>query len=254
MGATPAADVFQRVVTEPAYRVVSAAIERAIIGGALPAGAALPTEHALSLRFGVHRSTVREAIRQVEQEGLLQRREGRRLFVCLPGVQDLAPRATRLLLLQKTTFQELWELAVSLEPLAARLAAQRADTRDLDLLAANLEASRADADDTTLVRLDVEFHALVGHASHNHALVLAREPAELLYNPTLLRIFERLPQAKARNVAAHEHILAALHRRDGDAAAEWTRKHMVDFQRGFALAGLDMSTPIAEPTTPETRK
>ena len=247
MGVPPAAEVFQRVVNEPAYRAVSAAIERAIVGGALPPGAPLPTEHALSERFGVHRSTVREAIRQVEQEGLLQRREGRRLFVCMPGVHDLAPRATRLLLLQQTTFQELWELAVSLEPLAARLAAARADATDMALLASNLEATRAESDDATLVRLDVEFHALVGQASHNHALVLAREPVGLLYNPTLLRIFERLPQAKDRNLAAHAHIVAALQRRDGDAAAEWTRKHMVDFQRGFALAGLDMSTPIARP-------
>mgnify|MGYP002149300133 CR=1 FL=1 len=36
-----------------------------------------------------------------------------------------------------------------------------------------------------------------------------------------------------------------LKARDADAAAEWTRKHMVDFQRGFAMAGLSMRTPIA---------
>ena len=99
-----------------------------------------------------------------------------------------------------------------------------------------------------LVDLDLEFHALVGRASHNHALMLAREPVGLLYNPTLLQIFAHLPQAGARNLDAHAHTLAALRRRDAEDAAEWTRKHMVDFQRGFALAGLDMSTPIAEPT------
>jgi DNA-binding transcriptional regulator YhcF (GntR family) len=125
LGATPAANVFHRIVTEPAYKAVSAAIERAIVNGSLAPGEALPTELELCERFGVHRSTVREAIRQVEQEGLLQRGEGRRLFVCLPGVDDLVPRATRLLMLRQTTFQELWELADTLEPLAARLAARR---------------------------------------------------------------------------------------------------------------------------------
>ena len=94
----------------------------------------------------------------------------------------------------------------------------------------------------------MEFHALVGRASHNRALMLAREPVGLLYNPTLLQIFQRLPQAVQRNTVAHQHTLAALHAGDADAAAEWTRKHMVDFQRGFALAGLDMSTPIAQPS------
>lgn len=248
MDAHTGAGVFQRVVVEPAYKAVSAAIERAIVDGALPPGAALPTEQELAERFGVHRSTVREAIRQVEQEGLLQRREGRRLFVCLPGVHDLAPRATRLLLLHQTTFQELWDVALTLEPLAARLAALHASDDELALLSANVAATEAETRLPQLVALDMEFHALVGSASHNRALMLAREPVGLLYNPTLLQIFQRLPQASARNLAAHHHTLAALRARDAEAAAEWTRKHMVDFQRGFALAGLDMSTPIAQPT------
>ena len=252
MDAHGGASVFQRVAVEPAYKAVSAAIERAILDGALPPGAALPTEQVLAERFGVHRGTVREAIRQVEQEGLLQRREGRRLFVCLPGVHDLAPRATRLLLLHQTTFQELWHVALTLEPLAARLAAQHATDTDLALLDANLAASQRATALPALVVLDSEFHALVGHASHNPALMLAREPVGLLYNPTLLQIFQRLPQANARNLQAHAETLATLRRRDADGAAEWTRKHMVDFQRGFALAGLDMNTPIAQPTLTPT--
>ena len=247
MQAQSGAEVFQRVVVEPAYKTVSAAIERAILDGALRPGTALPTEQELSERFGVHRSTVREAIRQVEQEGLLQRREGRRLFVCLPGVHDLAPRATRLLLLHQTTFQELWDVALALEPLAARLAALHATADDLAQLQGNLDASAAEPRPHALVALDMEFHALVGRASHNRALMLAREPVGLLYNPTLLQIFAHLPQARARNLAAHGHPLDALRRRDADAAAEWTRKHMVDFQRGFAMAGLSMGTPLVQP-------
>lgn len=240
-------EVFQRVVVEPAYKAVSAALQRSILDGDLTPGMALPTEQELAGRFGVHRSTVREAIRQVEQEGLLKRMEGRRLFVSMPGVHDLAPRATRLLLLQQTTFQALWEIAVVLEPLAARLAATRGTAEDFDLLECNVAATAQQTDKAALVALDVEFHALVGRASHNPALTLAREPVSLLYNPTLLQIFNCLPQAMQRNIAAHRTIVAALRARDAEAAAEATRKHMVDFQRGFALAGLDMSTPIALP-------
>lgn len=247
MGVPAEASVFRKVVIEPAYKAVSVAIEKAILDGALPPGTALPTEQELSERFGVHRSTVREAIRQVEQEGLLQRREGRRLFVCLPGVQDLAPRATRLLLLHQATFQELWDVALTLEPLAAKLAARQRTDDDLALLEANLAASRRETSVEKQVALDMEFHALVGRASHNHALMLAREPVGLLYNPTLQEIFKRLPQANERNIAAHAHTLKALRLRDASGSAEWTRKHMVDFQRGFAMAGLDMSKPIAQP-------
>ena len=247
MGALAPAEVFQRLVVAPAYKAVSLAIERAILDGSLLPGAALPTEQALAEQFGVHRSTVREAIRQVQQEGLLQRRQGRRLFVCLPGVHELAPRATRLLLLHQTTFQALWDVALALEPLAARLAAVHATEADLALLDANHAATLAETNHPALVALDMEFHALVGRASHNHALMLAREPVGLLYNPTLLQIYARLPQASERNLQAHRATLDALHRRDADAASEWTRKHMVDFQRGFVLCGLDMSARIAQP-------
>ncbi len=161
MGALAPAEVFQRLVVAPAYQAVSLAIERAILDGSLLPGAALPTEQALAEQFGVHRSTVREAIRQVQQEGLLQRRQGRRLFVCLPGVHELAPRATRLLLLHQTTFQALWDVALALEPLAARLAAMHATEADLALLEANHAATLAEAGHPALVALDMEFHALV---------------------------------------------------------------------------------------------
>ena len=249
------ASMFSRLQLAPAYKQVSAEIERSILSGHLRPGMPLPTEQSLAERFGVHRSTVREAIRQVEQEGLVQRREGRRLFVALPGLYDLAPRTARLLMLQQTTFAELWQVAVTLEPLASQLAAEHAEPADLEELARNTELTAALqaegtntlAQDQRLVELDVEFHALVGRASRNRPLMLAREPISLLYNPTLQQIHQRLPQSKARNLAAHRGILDALQRRDGAAAAEWTRKHMVDFKKGFEMTGLDMAAPIAPP-------
>ncbi len=246
--------MFNRLRIEPAYKAVSAEIERSILSGQIQPGMPMPTEQSLAEQFGVHRSTVREAIRQIEQEGLLQRREGRRLFVTLPGLYDLAPRATRLLLLQQTTFQELWEVAITLEPLAAGLAAVQATAEDIEALEANtaltaeLQARGATSmeENIRLVELDVEFHALVGRASHNRALMLAREPISLLYNPTLLQIHLHLPQSKARNLAAHRAILDALRCKDVRSASEWTRKHMVDFQKGFEMTGLDMRTPITK--------
>jgi GntR family transcriptional repressor for pyruvate dehydrogenase complex len=246
--------MFSRLQLSPAYKQVSSEIERSIVSGQLQPGMPLPTEQSLAERFGVHRSTVREAIRQIEQEGLVQRREGRRLFVTLPGLYDLAPRAARMLLLQQTTFEELWQVAVTLEPLAAQLAATQATRDDLDELAHNTErtaALQAQAGDSPahnqqLVELDIEFHALVGRATHNRALMLAREPISLLYNPTLLQIHDRLPQSRARNLAAHRAIVQALEQHDAATAAEWTRKHMVDFRRGFEMTGLDMQAPIAK--------
>jgi DNA-binding FadR family transcriptional regulator len=253
VSAVPQAEqVFRRMRIAPAYKAVSAEIERIIVSGELEPGSPLPTEQELAQKFGVNRSTLREAIRQVEQEGLVERREGRRLFVALPGLTDFAPRAIRSLVLQQATFHELWEVAVVLEPLATRLAAQAARAEDLDALDSNLarmealaSASPSDASNAALIELDVEFHAVVARASRNRALMLAREPVSLLYSTTLSKMQVALPRMQARNCAAHREILQALRGRDPDGAELWMRKHIIDFQRGFVLAQLDMHVPIS---------
>jgi DNA-binding FadR family transcriptional regulator len=114
---------FERVKVTPAYKAVSGAVEQRIVRGDLKPGTLMPTEQNLALQFGVNRSTVREAIRQLEQEGLIARDGSKRLYVSMPGVYDASPRAARsLLLLHQATFEELWQVAMVLEPLAATAA------------------------------------------------------------------------------------------------------------------------------------
>lgn len=229
----------------PAYKAVSAAIERRILDGGLRPGDPLPPEQQLAEQFRVNRSTVREAVRQLEQEGLVVRGAGRRLLVALPGVHDLAPRTTRALVLEQVTFDELWQVAMVLEPQAARMAARNRDGGDIARLEANVAAMAAAVKGgASYTELDVDFHAGIALASHNRVLILAREPVSLLFRPTLDRIRRVLPQADRRNLEAHRKILAAVVKQDADAAETWTRKHFVDFQRGFLMAGLDPDQPL----------
>ncbi len=230
--------IFRPLRHAPAYRALSAQIERMILSGQLKPGHALPTETALAERFGVNRSTVREAIRLLEQEGLVSRTTGRRLQVAMPGLFDLAPRATRALLLQHVTFLELWEVAIVVEPLAARLAAGTRSDEDLVALEENIETTaHAVARKLPTAELDVAFHAMVARASGNRMLMLAREPVSLLYAPILGRVEASLPQAAMRNLEAHRHIRDALQAGDADEAERWMRRHLADFRRGFELAG-----------------
>jgi GntR family transcriptional repressor for pyruvate dehydrogenase complex len=60
----------------PAYRSVARSISERILNGALPVGSALPSESALAQSLGINRSTVREAIRALEESGMLRRRPG----------------------------------------------------------------------------------------------------------------------------------------------------------------------------------
>jgi DNA-binding FadR family transcriptional regulator len=253
---------FSPLKREPAYKAVASVMEQYIISGELRPGTALPPEQELAAQFGVNRSTIREAIRQLEQEGLLVRQSGRHLYAVLPGIHDLAPRAVRALILHHVTFQELWEVAVVVEPLAASIAALNADEDDLREMEENLRAEAGALTQSSTIEdmrrhseRDVAFHSIIARASKNRALMLAREPFSLLYSPALTLLQGELPQAAARNLRAHEHAVGAIKARNAAQAHEWTRKHLEDFRRGFLLAKLPMdapvdSLPVATPTMP----
>ena len=241
---------FRSLSRQPAYKAVSSVMEQHILSGELKPGTPLPSEQDLATQFGVNRSTIRESIRVLEQEGLLERHQGRRLFVVLPGLFDLAPRAVRSLILHQVTFEELWEVAIVVEPEAARLAAQRADGADLreidDNLTATAQTVGGKPDALRIQRhweLDAAFHALIARASKNRSLMMSRESFSLLYRPLATLLQQSLPQSAARNLHAHRQIAAALRGRDEQRAHEWTRKHLVDFRKGFVQAGLPMDAP-----------
>lgn len=228
----------------PAYRQVSDQLRQRIVGGEWRAGDALPIEADLSAQFAVHRSTVREALRQLEQEGLVQR-NGKKLLVTLPQPGDLAQAAQRALRQQQVTFREVWEVASTLEPLCARLAAERITSAQLQRLQDNLAQTQALVDaGQSPVQVTIEFQAIVAEAAHNQALLLARAPMSLLMLAGYAAIAPRLPQSGARLLDAHRHVLESLRQQDAESAVAWTRKHLADHRRGFEFAGLDMDAPV----------
>lgn len=233
----------------PAYRVVCENLRQRIVGGEIAAGDALPIEADLSANYGVHRSTIREALRQLEQEGLLQR-TGKKLVVTVPQPQDLSRSAQRALSLQQVTFREIWEVASTLEPLCARLAAERITATQLEALQRNLKHTETLVQQgLSPVQATIEFQTLVSEAAHNQALLLARAPVSLLMFAGYSAIAPRLPQSGQRLLEAHWHVFDSLRQQDAESAVAWTRKHLADHRRGFEFAGLDMDAPVPIPKT-----
>lgn len=237
-----------------AYEQVSAQLEAQILEGRLQPGEQLPGEVELAAQFGVNRSTVREGIRRLESEGLVRRASPRKLVVSTPKARELASRNTRALRMLEVTFDQLWRVAVEIEPLAAELAARNATDEDIEKLQAN-QARMARAtearDDAAVVRLDLEYHSIISEATKNPALALAQEPIGILLYSGLEALLPHLPQAPARQLEAHGRVIAAIGIGDADVARDWTLRHAVDFRRGYLMAGLPMNTPIAPLVPPQ---
>ena len=89
-----------------------------------------------------------------------------------------------------------------------------------------------------------EFHGLIGKASRNRVLQLAREPSELLVMPTTEMILARVEQGAERLLHAHRMYVDAIRRRDKDAGRLWVKRHLEDWRKGFERAGKDLDQPI----------
>lgn len=232
----------------PGYRVLAQSIAQQIMSGKLKAGDSMPTEAALCEQFEVNRSTVREGIRLLEETGMLQRVNAKRLIVSRPSTSAVGEQVERALRLHEVTFFELWETAMVLEPKTASLAAVHLNAQDIEALQENIAATEKSlSDPMTLARLDVEFHALVARGVHNRVLSLTREPMARLFYPAFEAVLSRVPEASSRLLKAHKGILQGLTSGNAIEASTWMEKHIRDFKVGFEIASLDLQSSSITP-------
>jgi GntR family transcriptional repressor for pyruvate dehydrogenase complex len=234
---------FAQIQIEPAYRKVAAAIGERILSRTLREGERLPAETELARQFGVNRSTVREALRELESRGLVQRRPGSKLMsVSRPQQASVAAGISHALLLHDVTVRDLWEALTILEPPLARAAVRACTGEDLARIIAAAEALGATGDDTEqAVHRTAQMFRCLGQATHNPVLALAQEPLLQLLEPSLRVMIDKVPQARSRILTAQRHLVEALQAQDESAAETWMARHIRDFKRGYELAGIDLT-------------
>lgn len=228
----------------PAYRKVASALLERISDRTLNAGDRLPPEVELARQFGVNRSTVREALRELESTGVLRRQRGSKLMmVSRPEHAVVADGVSRALALHDVSIRDVWEGLTILEPPIAESAARHRRPADLGLIDATV-AQSMQSDPVAAGRQAADFFRHLGEASHNRVLMLAHEPLLQLLAPSLTTIIDEVAAARARIATAQRRIAAAV--RDGDvpAARNWCEKHIRDYRRGFDLAGIDLASRV----------
>lgn len=236
---------FEPIRVEPAYRRVAAALLERITSRAINAGERLPPETELARQFGVHRGTVREALRELETNGVLKRERGSKLMmVTRPSRDDVASNVSRALSLHEVTYHDVWEALTALEPPMAAAAARQRTAQDLAHFDSLLAKLGNGLDTEAAVEQAAAFFRAIGEATHNGVFMLAHEPLVQLLVPSLGAMIDKVPQARARIGDAQKKVVGALRERDGAAAGEWMAKHIRDFRRGFEIAGIALAKPV----------
>lgn len=178
--------------------------------GRLPPGARL-TETEIAQRLQISRTPVREAIRRLEVEGLV----------------DHQPRTGAVIRkLDYPEIMELYEMRTVLEATAARLAARAASAMELEELASiNRDMTRATGEPTRMAELNRLFHDRLMDAARNRFLLRSKATVEstmMILGPSSMKSHTRAVEA----VEEHEAVLRALNDRDGAAAEAVMRTHM----------------------------
>jgi DNA-binding GntR family transcriptional regulator len=185
-----------------------------ILSGTLEPGTVLP-QASLARTIGMSTTPLREALRRLKQDGLV----------------DLdAHRDARVRPLDAAEARDLLELRRSLDPLAASLAAARRSATDLAAMSAALDGLEALSDDPTPAQLATHrrFHAAVHRASHNAALIDVLDGLWVKTDRYRRHALEggRTDEERDARAAEHRSLFAAVERGDAAAAADLMRRHV----------------------------
>ena len=235
-----------------AYEQLADLLRERITSGDLRKGDRLPSESAIAEQAGVSRSTVREALRTLEQAGLIARASPRVMVVTGLDEDPVFRELRHALRRRNVTFHHLHEALVTLDPELTRLAAMRADASDVRALREMIAAQQEHLEHfKEWSRLDVEFHLAIAEMSANPALIIAREPITQLLLPTLHRFMDSVEMTE-HATRYHVRMTDEIEAGDGDTAAAVMRRHVNDFRTAWEKRGLDFHQEIAELTAEET--
>jgi len=244
-GSTKMLAQFEPIRLEPAYRKVAAALLDRITTRAISAGERLPPEIELARQFGVHRGTVREALRELQTNGVLKRERGSKLMmVTRPERVDVAAGVSRALALHDVSYHDVWEALTAIEPPIAAAAARERKASDLAKLDAVVAHVAEGLDTASAVEQAADFFHAVGEATHNRVFMLAHEPLVQLLVPTLAAMIDKVPQARGRIADAQKRLVSAIRAGSAAQAEEWMAKHIRDFRRGFEIARIALERRV----------
>ena len=224
-------DIFQNIGNK---LTLSQRIERTLEGAIrekkLAVGSKLPTEREMCESFGVSRTALREALRRLSARGLISIQKGSGMYVTDINIEDAIDTLNLYydLKFDKNLLSQIIEVRYIFEPEIAKLAALNRTSKDLEELSRNLaEFEQCDPDNTQLeADLDNNFHLTITKATLNPIVQITMEPIYSLLPRMRNYIYGNIDGEKKHTLQAHQSILDAIRKQDGERAQLIMKKHL----------------------------
>ena len=231
---------FQTVQQEKLSQSVVRQIEELILRGILRPGERLPSERELSEKMGVSRPSLREALSDLQDRGLLTSKAGAGVFVADVLGSAFAPALVTLFATHDSAVFDYISFRRDMEGLAAERAARMGSDTDLKVIDAifkKMELAQQKRNPAEEAALDADFHLAIIEASHNIIMLhMMRSMYELLREGVFYNRSIMFKQRMTRDHLLDQHraINDALQARDPEAAKAAVASHL-DYVEG-ALA------------------
>jgi GntR family transcriptional repressor for pyruvate dehydrogenase complex len=231
---------FQKITPEKLSSSVVRQIELLILRGILRPGERLPSERELSERMGVSRPSLRDAVAELQDRGLLTARPNAGIFVADVLGSAFSPALVDLFSKHDEAVFDYLTFRRDMEGLAAERAARLGSDTDLKVIDAifqKMEAAHQKRDPTDEAALDAEFHMAIIEASHNVLMLhMMRSMFDLLRQGVFYnrQIMFRLRPTRQQLLDQHRAINAAIQSRDPAGARAAITAHL-----DFVLTTLD---------------
>lgn len=223
---------FERIQPEKLSKSVVRQIELLILRGILRPGERLPSERELSERFGVSRPSLRDAVGELQEAGLLVTRANSGVYVADVLGSAFSPALTRLFASHDEAVFDYLDFRSDLEGLAAERAARLGSDTDLavvDSVLLKMEEAHKKRDPSDEARLDADFHLAIIEASHNVVMLhMMRSMYDLLREGVFYNRRIMFKQRTTREALLDQHraINKALQARDGPGARAAVEAHL----------------------------
>ncbi|MEN8194600.1 MAG: FadR/GntR family transcriptional regulator [Bacteroidota bacterium] len=213
----------------PLSQKVAMKIEEAILGKQLAPGDKLPSEHELCEQFGVSRTSVREAVRILTTQGIVEVEKGRGIFV-----KNLSTKSVTNSILQFYKHRldgdyalDLIHTRQALEPSIAYYAALNRTDKDLEKIENNIILIDKNHDNPELsAKYDLKFHDSLAVASKNMLFVLFMRPLHHLIPAIKTKIHAKLKGSTDIAMIWHNKIFEAVRKQDADVARDAMIEHL----------------------------
>jgi len=231
---------FQKVQTEKLSQSVVRQVELLILRGILRPGERLPSERELAERMEVSRPSLREAVADLSERGLLVARPNAGIYVADVLGSAFAPALVDLFARHDEAVFDYLAFRRDIEGLAAERAARLGSDTDLavvDAVFRKMEAAHGKRDPSDEAGLDAEFHMAIIEASHNVVMLhMLRSMFDLLRQGVFYNRQMLFRARTTRDVLLDQHraINAALQARDPAAARAAVEAHL-----GFVAGALE---------------